>query len=197
LIRIDNDAAIYEEDQESKRLSVMCPVVQPHVGSTINFPIKFMCLGSDVGGINRKPVKVIFTLEHGYGNVVARHAVDVRICSCPKRDMAQEEKKHMQTTKEVKKAADELSRANSSLVFTQPVGKKRKIEHVEEMILVPVAKADFQMVNKTAEALIIARNIDKPKSKIDEIKSQRQRLLRLHNPKTFTPPTKPEPKPSS
>ena len=50
-----------------------------------------------------KPVKVIFTLEHGYGNVVARHAVDVRICSCPKRDMAQEEKKHMQTTKEVKK----------------------------------------------------------------------------------------------
>ena len=48
-------------------------------------------------------MKVIFTLEHGYGNVVARHAVDVRICSCPKRDMAQEEKKHMQTTKEVKK----------------------------------------------------------------------------------------------
>ena len=83
------------------------------------------------------------------------------------------------------------------MVFTQPVGKKRKIEHVEEMILVPVAKADFQMVNKTAEALIIARNIDKPKSKIDEIKSQRQRLLRLHNPKIFTPPTKPEPKPSS
>ena len=48
-------------------------------------------------------MKVIFTLEHGYGNVVARHAVDVRICSCPKRDLAQEEKKHMQTTKEVKK----------------------------------------------------------------------------------------------
>ena len=94
-------------------------------------------------------------------------------------------------------AADDLSRANSSLVLTHPVGKKRKIEQVEEMILVPVAKADFQIVNRTAEALILARNIEKPKSKIDEIKSQRQRLLRLHNPKTFNPPTKPEPKPSS
>ena len=88
-------------------------------------------------------------------------------------------------------AADDLSRANSSLVLTHPVGKKRKIEQVEEMILVPVAKADFQIVNRTAEALILARNIEKPKSKIDEIKSQRQRLLRLHNPKTFNPPTKP------
>jgi P53 DNA-binding domain len=46
-----------------------------------------------VGGINRKPLKVIFTLETGPGNVVGRYSVDVRICSCPKRDKHQEEAK--------------------------------------------------------------------------------------------------------
>ena len=55
--------------------------------------LKFMCLGSDVGGINRKPVSVIFTLEDGAGQVVGRRVVDVRICSCPKRDMQQEEER--------------------------------------------------------------------------------------------------------
>jgi hypothetical protein len=53
-----------------------------------------MCLGSDVGGINRKPLKVIFTLEQGPGTVIGRYSVDVRICSCPKRDKQQEEARH-------------------------------------------------------------------------------------------------------
>ena len=57
LIRVDNpnpNAAKYEEDPESKRLYVIIPVQQPQPGSSIfPVPLKFMCLGSDVGGINR------------------------------------------------------------------------------------------------------------------------------------------------
>ncbi len=34
--------------------------------------IKFMCLGSDVGGINRRPVRVIFTLETENREIVGR-----------------------------------------------------------------------------------------------------------------------------
>ena len=72
----------------------MFPVTAPHQGtSVVSNMIKFMCLGSDVGGINRKPVSVIFTLEDGAGQVVGRRVVDVRICSCPKRDMQQEEER--------------------------------------------------------------------------------------------------------
>merc|ERR1712168_259385 len=62
--------------------------------------MKFMCLGSDVGGINRRPIKVVFTLELK-GKVVGRKAVDVRICSCPKRDCQQEEKKQEDHAKKV------------------------------------------------------------------------------------------------
>jgi len=187
LIRVDNDFAMYEEDQESKRLSVIIPVQPPQAGSlSFAVPIKFMCLGSDVGGINRKPLKVIFTLEHGVNNVVARHAVDIRICSCPKRDKSQDEKKRTEDLKKINKVAGNLSRANSSLMYVQP-DKKRKLETVEEMIMVPVAKRDFEKVNEIAENYMIVRHSEK----LDEIKSQRKKLLRTHNPNTFAAPPKP------
>jgi hypothetical protein len=98
---------------------------------------KFMCLGSDVGGINRKPVKVIFTLEQGPGEVVGRHVFDVRICSCPKRDKVQEETKFHKDRAEAMGLAEGLARSNS--VFTKPSAKKRKME-VEEFVMVPVSE---------------------------------------------------------
>ena len=70
---------------------------------------------------------MIFTLEHGVGNVVARHAVDIRICSCPKRDKIQDEKKRTEDLKKANKLAGNLSRANSSLMYV-PLEKKRKLE---------------------------------------------------------------------
>jgi len=66
LIRVNHDAAFYEEDAQSKRLSVVVPFMRPQVGTNYcSHLFKFMCLGSDVGGINRRPVRVIFTLESG------------------------------------------------------------------------------------------------------------------------------------
>ena len=95
LVRVDNNHCLYDEDPSSGRLSTRFPVSNPHVGSdTVRELVKFMCLGSDVGGINRRPLKVIFTLETGQEVVVGRKAFDVRICSCPNRDMKLEEQKH-------------------------------------------------------------------------------------------------------
>ena len=59
------------------------------------------------------------------------------------------------------------------MVYTHPE-KKRKMETVEEMIMVPVAKRDFEKVNEIAENYMIVRHTDK----IDEIKNQRKKLLR-------------------
>ena len=64
--------------------------------------MKFMCLGSDVGGINRRPLKVIFTLETGGGRVVGRKVFDVR------RDKAQEEDKYEKLENNAKGIADRL-----------------------------------------------------------------------------------------
>ena len=148
----------------------MVPVERPQPGAqTFDFSLKFMCLGSDVGGINRRPLKVIFTLEdhlsqNGEVIVLGRYTVDVRICSCPKRDKQQEERKFVGNEQRARQVADGLGRTNSSLTLARTnsslvlahhdssVGatgkdaaacsKKRKIDKdgLEEMVMIPVRK---------------------------------------------------------
>ena len=89
LIRVDGEEATYQEDSISGRLSVLFPVVERKL-------LKFMCLGSDLGGINRRPVKLVFTLEDAVGLVVGRQVFDLRLCSSPKRDKLKDEEKHLQ-----------------------------------------------------------------------------------------------------
>ena len=149
---------------------------------------------------------MIFTLENGHGGeVVGRQVVDVRICSCPKRDRTQEETKYQQDRAKVLGCADGLARSNS--VFTKPSAKKRRME-VEEFVMVPVrnlpktmpseffmtcdeniprswkwhatwifqvAKLDFEKINEFAESAVIMRNLEKA----NQIRDQRKKLLEM------------------
>ena len=99
LVRASHEAATYESDPKSKRLSVVVPFEKPQGGTHYcGHLFEFMCLNSDVGGINRKPVKLIFTLEQAFEDheglsVIGRFVVGLRTCSCPKRDKKQDEVK--------------------------------------------------------------------------------------------------------
>ena len=144
MVRVAHDAAIYESDPKSKRLSVVVPFEKPQGGTHYcGHLYEFMCLNSDVGGINRKPVKLIFTLEQCYEDgeglsVIGRYVVGLRTCSCPKRDKKQDEVKYAKELAKVQGHADSLARSNS--VFTKPTGKKRKANEVEEFVMVPVSE---------------------------------------------------------
>ena len=97
LIRVEGEDPNYQEDFTSGRLSVIFPVLGMEAGSQLESRLlKFMCFGSDTGGINRRPVKLVFTLEDELGMVVGRQVVDLRLCSSPKRDKQKDEEKHQQ-----------------------------------------------------------------------------------------------------
>ena len=51
---------------------------------------QFMCFSSCVGGLGRRPVQVVFTLERD-GQVLGRQSVELRICACPGRDRRTDE----------------------------------------------------------------------------------------------------------
>ena len=84
--RSNHPASVYCEDTISGRLSLLLPL---EAGALI----RFMCRGSDLGGPARRPVQLIFTLEDRVGRSLGRDRTEVRVCSCPRRDLASEEQR--------------------------------------------------------------------------------------------------------
>ncbi|XP_043481431.1 cellular tumor antigen p53 [Leptopilina heterotoma] len=81
----------YEETQ-SGHLTIRTPLGTPDIG-TMYVPVhfKFLCKNSCTSGMNRRATEMIFTLEDEHQTVLGRRRLQVRICSCPKRDKEKEE----------------------------------------------------------------------------------------------------------
>ena len=84
--RSNHPASVYCVDTTSGRLSLLLPL---EAGALM----RFMCRGSDLGGPARRPLQVIFTLEDRAGQTLGRDSTEVRVCSCPRRDLATEEQR--------------------------------------------------------------------------------------------------------
>lgn len=85
LVRCENEGAQYHDNEG--RLSVSILLDKPQAGMTYQvIHYRFMCLSSCKGGMNRRPMKLVFTLEHN-DEVVGRMSIDVKICTCPGRDL--------------------------------------------------------------------------------------------------------------
>ena len=75
-----------------KHAVLVSPLPPPAPGTTtVPITIRFTDLSSCPGGINRREIAVVFTLE-SEGRVVGRKVLPVRVCTCPKRDREHDEK---------------------------------------------------------------------------------------------------------
>ncbi|CAH1163288.1 unnamed protein product [Phaedon cochleariae] len=112
IIRCANKATMYLGDKsKNERLSVVIPFPVPQNPSVIVRELyEFVCTNScPVPGINRRTIEVIFTLEDYTGKIYGRKSLNVRVCSCPKRDKEKDEKDNLENGQ-------------------PPQGKKRKLE---------------------------------------------------------------------
>ncbi|XP_072382329.1 cellular tumor antigen p53 isoform X1 [Diabrotica undecimpunctata] len=119
IIRCQNQSAFYIGDKtNNERLSIIIPLSFPQMGTnSIREMFEFTCKNScPVPGMNRRSIEVIFTLEDSESQIYGRKTLNVRICSCPKRDKEKEE-------------------ADDSGKTQPPKGKKRKLDKSAKKIV--------------------------------------------------------------
>ncbi|GAB6021504.1 Tumor protein 63 [Chamberlinius hualienensis] len=125
-IRCESEDTQYIIDPVSGRQSILVPYINPSAGSErYRLLYKFMCLSSCNGGVGRRSIILIFTLEHN-GAILGRRVINLRICACPSRDMKTDESKlNEQCNNEPKKQVVKRT-TNTEIVSFQPPSKKSR-----------------------------------------------------------------------
>ncbi|XP_071315261.1 cellular tumor antigen p53 [Trachinotus anak] len=170
LIRVEgSQRAQYFEDPHTKRQSVTVPYEPPQLGSEMTtILLSFMCNSSCMGGMNRRPILTILTLESPEGLVLGRRCFEVRVCACPGRDRKTEEDnstKMQNGTKQTKK------RKSTPAPDTTSVKKSKSASSAEEedkdvFVLNVRGRERYEMLKKINDGLELLDKDSKTKSKV-------------------------------
>ncbi|KAG5852083.1 hypothetical protein ANANG_G00058650 [Anguilla anguilla] len=169
LIQVEGcQRAHYMEDANTKRHSVVVPYEAPQCGSECTTVLyKYMCNSSCMGGMNRRPILTIITLETEGGELLGRRCFEVRVCACPGRDRKNEEdnffnrqEKSSGTKRSFKEVsptapqteANKKSKSSSSSeeeIFTLQIRGRERYDHLKKindsfelLDLIPPAELD-------------------------------------------------------
>ncbi|XP_028973560.1 cellular tumor antigen p53 [Esox lucius] len=190
LIRVEGSQRVqYLEDENTKRQSVVLPYEPPQLGSEVTTVLlNFMCNSSCMGGMNRRPILTILTLETAEGQVLGRRCFEVRVCACPGRDRKSEEENAAKSlngtktasgtkrkstplpgtskkTKNVSSTEDE----DKDGVFLLPVRGRERYEWLKKIndsleLMDHVPPADQEKYKKKCSAISIRKGAVIPKS---------------------------------
>ncbi|XP_043387483.1 tumor protein p73 isoform X4 [Chelonia mydas] len=198
LIRVEgNNLSQYVDDPVTGRQSVMVPYEPPQVGTEFTTILyNFMCNSSCVGGMNRRPILIIITLETRDGQVLGRRSFEGRICACPGRDRKADED-HYREQQALNENAAKNGNVNKRTFKQSPqgipalgAGIKKRRHGEEEMYYVPVrGRENFEILMKIKESLELVELV--PQQLVDSYRQQQQQLLQrqshLQSPSSYGP----------
>ncbi|CAD5118584.1 DgyrCDS7272 [Dimorphilus gyrociliatus] len=177
LVRCEHKTAEYFTDEYTLRQSVTFPQEQPQPGAEwVTNIFRFMCFSSCVGGLNRRPIELVFTLEDRHGNVLGRQAVEVRICACPGRDRKADEKHHVQNLKTRIASPTEDEKPQQVAINTEitTVSTKRQKLDDDEVFNVTVrGRENYEIITRIRDSLELASMI--PQQQKENMKKQVQK----------------------
>ncbi|XP_070710711.1 cellular tumor antigen p53 isoform X2 [Pempheris klunzingeri] len=170
LIRVEgSQRAQYFEDQDTKRHSVTVPYEPPQLGSKMStILLSFMCNSSCMGGMNRRPILTILTLETSEGLVLGRRCFEVRVCACPGRDRKTEEENSTKTqmgTKQTKKRKSAPAPASTSVKKSKSASSAEE-EDKEVYVLHVRGRERYEMLKKINDGQELLDKENKTKSKM-------------------------------
>ncbi|XP_069578988.1 cellular tumor antigen p53 isoform X2 [Brachyistius frenatus] len=172
LIRVEgSQRAQYFEDPHTKRQSVTVPYERPQLGSEMTtFLLSFMCNSSCMGGMNRRPILTILTLETPEGLVLGRRCFEVRVCACPGRDRKTEEENNSKMgngTKQTKKRSMYfVSAPATTSTKKSKSASSTEEEDKEEFVLNVRGRERYEMLKKINDGLELLDKDGKSKPKV-------------------------------
>uniref|UniRef100_A0A668S9Y4 Cellular tumor antigen p53 n=1 Tax=Oreochromis aureus TaxID=47969 RepID=A0A668S9Y4_OREAU len=179
LIRVEgNNLCQYVDDPVTGRQSVIVPYEAPQVGTEFTTILyNFMCNSSCVGGMNRRPILIIITLETRDGQVLGRRSFEGRICACPGRDRKADED-HFREQQALNESVAKNGSANKRNFKQSPTNipspniNMRKRRHGEEEVYyIPVrGRENFELLMKIKDSLELVELV--PQQLVDSYRQQ-------------------------
>ncbi|XP_066492832.1 tumor protein p73 isoform X3 [Tiliqua scincoides] len=192
LIRVEgNNLSQYMDDPVTGRQSVMVPYEPPQVGTEFTTILyNFMCNSSCVGGMNRRPILIIITLETRDGQVLGRRSFEGRICACPGRDRKADEDHYREQQALNESAAKNAFKQSPQGIPALGTGIKKRRHGEEETYYVPIrGRENFEILMKIKESLELVELV--PQQLVDSYRQQQQQLLQrqthLQSPSSYGP----------
>ncbi|XP_074479387.1 cellular tumor antigen p53 [Sebastes fasciatus] len=172
LIRVEgSQRAQYFENAHTKRQSVTVPYEPPQLGSEITtILLSFMCNSSCMGGMNRRPILTILTLETPEGLVLGRRCFEVRVCACPGRDRKTEEENSAKNgTKQTKKRKSTPAPApapDATSIKKSKSASSAEEEDKDVFVLHVRGRERYEMLKKINDGQELLDKQNKTKSKV-------------------------------
>ncbi|XP_027430437.1 tumor protein p73 isoform X9 [Zalophus californianus] len=143
----------------------------------------FMCNSSCVGGMNRRPILIIITLETRDGQVLGRRSFEGRICACPGRDRKADEDHHREQ-QALSESAAKHGAASKRAFKQSPAAvpalgtnvKKRRLGDEDVYHMHVRGRENFEILMKVKESLELMELV--PQQLVDTYRQQQQLLQR-------------------